>query len=308
MADIEARGLIKRYGDFVAVDSVSFEVARGEIFGLLGPNGAGKTTTLEMLEGLREPDGGTAIVLGTDIAKEPAKVKERIGVQLQGTALPPFTKVREAIELFCALFAKARPVSELLNEFDLESKANELTSKLSGGQLQRLSIALALVNDPDLVFLDEPTTGLDPQARLNLWDVIEGIRKRGKTVILTTHYMEEAERLCDRVAVMNQGRFVALDTPEGLIATYAPGARVEFELVEAMDADSFRSVPAVDSVTLGRRVSLTTGQPEIVLAHLLDPAGPWSAGGRSVVKDLAVHQGTLEDVFISVTGRSLQET
>jgi ABC-2 type transport system ATP-binding protein len=213
MPDIDVKGLVKRYGDVVAVDGLTFAVQKGEVFGMLGPNGAGKTTTLEIIEGLRTPDAGTVQVLGTDVIAHPSTVKERIGVQLQATALPPFTKVREAVQLFAALYQRSRPVEEVIEEFNLGEKADAYTDKLSGGQMQRLSIALALINDPDLVFLDEPTTGLDPQARLNIWTVIEGIRKRGKTVVLTTHYMEEAERLCDRVAVIERGRIVALDTP-----------------------------------------------------------------------------------------------
>ncbi len=201
---IEAVTLHKRYGDLGAVDGVSFAVQRGEISGILGPNGAGKTTTLEMLEGLRTPDSGKAMVLGFDMAHDARKARQRIGVQLQATALPNFTTVVESINLFSSFYEHARPTSELLKEFDLEARAQAQANKLSGGQQQRLSIALAVVNDPELVFLDEPTTGLDPQARLSLWEVIEKLRLRGRTVVLTTHYMEEAERLCDRVAVMDR--------------------------------------------------------------------------------------------------------
>ena len=238
MADIDVTGLVKRYGDVVAVDGLSFSVQKGEVFGMLGPNGAGKTTTLEIIEGLRVPDAGTVQVLGTDVIAHPSTVKDRIGVQLQATALPEFTKVREAVELFAALYRRSRPVNEVIEEFNLEEKADTYTDKLSGGQMQRLSIALALINDPDLVFLDEPTTGLDPQARLNIWTVIEGIRKRGKTVVLTTHYMEEAERLCDRVAVIERGRIVALDTPRRLIVEHAPGTTIEFALVSGLDVET----------------------------------------------------------------------
>ena len=302
MPDIEARGLSKRFGDLVAVDGVSFSVEKGEIFGLLGPNGAGKTTTLEMLEGLRQPDSGSATVLGADTVREVTEVKRRIGVQLQATTLPPFTKVREAIDLFGALYPVARPTEELIKEFNLGERADTYASNLSGGQMQRLSIALALVNDPDLVFLDEPTTGLDPQARLNLWDVIEGIRSRGKTVMLTTHYMEEAERLCDRVAVMDHGRIVALDTPAALISTHAPGSRIEFDVMEGLSREALEALDGVSQVTVDRRVTLSTEHPERVLRALLEP-GLTPAG----VHDLMVHQGTLEDVFINVTGRGLRE-
>jgi ABC-2 type transport system ATP-binding protein len=205
----------------------------------------------------------------------------------------------------------------VIEEFNLEEKADTYTDKLSGGQMQRLSIALALINDPDLVFLDEPTTGLDPQARLNIWTAIEGIRKRGKTVVLTTHYMEEAERLCDRVAVVERGRIVALDSPRRLIAEHAPGTTVEFANVPGLDVERLRKVPGVERVVADERVSITTRKPEIVLHALLDPTSPWApsegAGGEAggegegAIRDLMVRHGTLEDVFLSLTGRSLRE-
>jgi ABC-2 type transport system ATP-binding protein len=315
MADIDVTGLVKRYGDVVAVDGLTFAVQKGEVFGMLGPNGAGKTTTLEIIEGLRTPDSGTVQVLGTDVLAHPGTVKERIGVQLQATALPDFTKVREAIELFAALYRRARPTAELLAEFNLEEKADAYTDKLSGGQMQRLSIALALINDPDLVFLDEPTTGLDPQARLNIWTVIEGIRQRGKTVVLTTHYMEEAERLCDRVAVVDRGRIVALDSPRNLIAANAAGTTLEFARVPGLDIEALRKLPGVDRVVADGQVSLTTRTPEVVLHALLDPRAPWASAegaggdgeGEGMIRDLVVRHGTLEDVFLSLTGRSLRE-
>jgi ABC-2 type transport system ATP-binding protein len=276
-------------------------VRTGEIFGLLGPNGAGKTTTLEMIEGLRQPDAGEATVLGRSVRRAAREVKERIGVQLQTTALPPKMTVAEAIDLFGVFYTRRRPTEDLLRQFDLAEKADALAESLSGGQVQRLSIALALVNDPEIVFLDEPTTGLDPQARLNLWDVIEGIRARGKTVVLTTHYMEEAERLCDRLAVVDHGRIVALGTPPGLIAEYAPGTTIEFA-ADTPELALFQALDGVDGTDLeGDRVSLRTRQPERVLAQLF-------AGDRDMpaVRDLAVHQGRLEDVFIAITGRRLR--
>ena len=298
---IEAHDLVKRYGSLVAVDHLSFSVQAGEIFGLLGPNGAGKTTTLEMIEGLRTPDGGDAIVLGQSVLRHAHRIKQRIGVQLQTTALPSRITVAEAIDLFGAFYSRRRSTDELLAGFDLAAKAGALAETLSGGQVQRLSIALALVNDPDLVFLDEPTTGLDPQARLNLWDVIEGIRDQGKTVVLTTHYMEEAERLCDHVAVIDQGRIVALDTPARLIATHAPGTAIEFETA-APDLQALGALPGVERAEgLDHRVTLSTTAPEQVLAHLFNPSS-----NPSSIRDLRVHQGTLEDVFITLTGRTLR--
>jgi ABC-2 type transport system ATP-binding protein len=310
MAVIEARGLVKRYGDLVAVDGISFSVESGEVFGMLGPNGAGKTTTMEMLEGLREPDAGTATVLGSDVVHDARAIKARIGVQLQATALPPLTKVREAIDLFGALYPTARPTADLIREFDLGEKADTYASDLSGGQMQRLSIALALVNDPDVVFLDEPTTGLDPQARLNIWDVIEGIRARGKTVVLTSHYMEEAERLCARVAIIDHGRVVALDTPENLITAHAPGTTIEFEAPHGVDEAGLAGIDGVDKVAVDGRVVVSTRAPERVLRELLDPQAHWLLRGEdqqaAAIRDLRVRQGTLEDVFIALTGRSLR--
>jgi ABC-2 type transport system ATP-binding protein len=310
MPVITADGLIKRYGALVAVDEVSFSVESGEIFGMLGPNGAGKTTVMEMLEGLRTPDGGSATVLGADVVREARAIKARIGVQLQATALPPLTKVREAIDLFAALYPSSRPTEDLIREFDLEEKADTYASDLSGGQMQRLSIALALVNDPDVVFLDEPTTGLDPQARLNIWDVIEGIRARGKTVVLTSHYMEEAERLCARVAVIDHGRIVALDTPAKLITEHAPGTTIEFEAPRGVDQAALARLDGVDTVTVDGRVVVSTRVPERVLRELLDPQAHWlgrdDQGQSAAIGDLRVRQGTLEDVFIALTGRTLR--
>jgi ABC-2 type transport system ATP-binding protein len=310
MAVIEARDLVKRYGDLVAVDGVSFSVESGEVFGMLGPNGAGKTTTMEMLEGLRAPDGGSATVLGSDVVRDARAIKARIGVQLQATALPPLTKVREAIDLFAALFPTARATDDALEEFDLEEKAGTYATDLSGGQMQRLSIALALVNDPEVVFLDEPTTGLDPQARLNIWDVIEGVRQRGKTVVLTTHNMEEAERLCARVAVIDHGKIVALDIPARLIAAHSPGTTIEFDAPHGVDVDALARIPAVDRVAIDGRVSVTTRAPERVLRDLLGPSAHWlkraQGGEEAGIRDLRVRQGTLEDVFIALTGRSLR--
>jgi ABC-2 type transport system ATP-binding protein len=301
---IEAQELSKRYGDIVAVDSISFSVQRGEIFGLLGPNGAGKSTTLEMLEGLRDIDSGTALVLGTDIRHDAAAVKRRIGVQLQATALPSFTTVAESIDLFRAFYDHTRDTAELLEEFDLVPQAKQITTKLSGGQQQRLSIALAMVNDPDVVFLDEPTTGLDPQARISLWNFIERFRARGRTVMLTTHYMEEAERLCDRVAVMDKGHVVALDTPDRLVSQYGPGTTIGFSSAGA-NATALRALNGVDSAEVdGVTVRIGTHTPETVLAQLLHPNDVSGAPG---VTNLRVERGTLEDVFLAITGRALRE-
>ena len=216
-AIVSVRDLQKHYGDIHAVRGISFEVLQGEVFGLLGPNGAGKTTTVEILEGLRKADGGEAIVDGIDVSKEPAKAKERVGVQLQQSAFPENFTAKETVELFALCYGVTVDAMALLKEVDLADKAGQRQEKLSGGQRQRLSIATALVNRPRVLFLDEPTTGLDPQARRNLWELVRSIRQSGTTVFLTTHYMDEAEVLCDRVAVMDHGQIIAMDPPRALI-------------------------------------------------------------------------------------------
>jgi ABC-2 type transport system ATP-binding protein len=214
---VSVRDLRKSYGRIEAVRGISFDVEPGEVFGLLGPNGAGKTTTVEILEGLRRADGGTATVAGIDVGAVPRAVKERIGVQLQASAFPLHLTAREVVELFAICYDRDVDAVALLRTVDLADRADQLNEKLSGGQRQRLSIATALVNEPAVIFLDEPTTGLDPQARRNLWDHVREIRERGTTVLLTTHYMDEAEVLCDRVAIMDEGRILALDAPRSLI-------------------------------------------------------------------------------------------
>ena len=214
---VEVRGLKKRYGDKMAVDGVSFKVKKGEIFGILGPNGAGKTTTLEMMETLRPIDEGTVLIDGIDAAKNPDKIKYLIGVQPQTPAFQDKTKLTEVIEMFAAAYGEKVDVMSFLRDVDLEEKASSYVESLSGGQKQRLSITTALVHGPKVFFLDEPTTGLDPQARHHLWELIEQVRKKGISVIMTTHYMDEAEMLCDRIAVMDNGKIVAIDTPKNLV-------------------------------------------------------------------------------------------
>ena len=229
---ITVSGLTKRYGDHVAVDAVTFEVRNGESFGILGPNGAGKTTTLEMIEGLRKPDGGEVTVLGRPVWPDPRDIQSSIGVQLQSTALFDKLSARELLELFAQFYGRSdgpERAMQALGLVGLEAKADAQAEEMSGGQRQRLAIALALVHDPEVVFLDEPTTGLDPQARRNLWDVIRAINEEGgKTVVLTTHYLEEAEELCDRVAIMDQAKVIALDTPAGLIASLGADVRISY--------------------------------------------------------------------------------
>ncbi len=214
---VSVRDLRKRYGQIEALRGVNFDIAPGEIFGLLGPNGAGKTTTVEILEGLRRADGGTARVAGVDVTRDPARVKERIGVQLQQSAFPNHLTVKEIVDLFAIFYERTADAMALLRSVGLDDRAGQRNEKLSGGQRQRLSIAVALVNEPQVIFLDEPTTGLDPQARRNLWELVRGIRRRGTTVFLTTHYMDEAEVLCDRVAIMDQGQILQMAPPRELI-------------------------------------------------------------------------------------------
>ncbi|HLQ04472.1 MAG TPA: ABC transporter ATP-binding protein [Verrucomicrobiae bacterium] len=216
-AIVSVRDLRKKYGQIEAVAGISFDVQQGEVFALLGPNGAGKTTTVEILEGLRTADGGSATVAGVDVTKDPTRVKERIGVQLQQSAFPENLLAKEIVELFAIFYERKVDAMALLRAVGLEDRAKQKSEKLSGGQRQRLSIAVAMVNEPQVLFLDEPTTGLDPQARRNLWELIKDIRKRGTTVLLTTHYLDEAEVLCDRVAIMDAGKIIALDSPKALI-------------------------------------------------------------------------------------------
>jgi ABC-2 type transport system ATP-binding protein len=301
---VSVRELRKNYGTLRAVDGISFEVARGEVFGLLGPNGAGKTTTIEILEGLRRPDAGEATVLGIDVARHPGALKERIGVQLQTAALYPNLTVEELIGLFGSFYARRRPSTELITELGLDERRVALSRELSGGQRQRLSIALALVNDPELIFLDEPTTGLDPQGRRALWGHIERLRTEGRTVLLTTHYMEEAERLCDRIAIMDHGRILEMGTVSELVSRHFRERTVRFEVrPELTDAQlsTVRGVTRVaheetETALYTRDVSGTVG----ALLALGDELGI-----RDL--DLAVRRPTLEDVFLELTGRALRD-
>lgn len=302
---VRAVGLRKRYGDVVAVDGVSIAVEAGEILGVLGPNGAGKTTTVEMIEGLRVPDAGTVQVLGCDLSTDPAAVRQRIGVQLQTTALFPRLTVREVLELFRRFYAGATMgADELIDLLDLTDKAGSLTRDLSGGQAQRLSVALALVNRPEMVFLDEPTTGLDPQARRALWDTIHAIRRRGATVLLTTHYMEEAEVLCDRVAIMDGGRIIAEGPPARLVdehfdetAIELPAGGVEFDGVPVSVAGVERLQREGDGLTLYSSDSGAT----------LSALTAMAAAGRIDIDGLHVRRPTLEDVFLRLTGRHIRD-
>lgn len=297
---IEVERLRKTYGSTVAVDDVSFDVAEGEIFGLIGPNGAGKTTTVECLQGLRHPDGGRIRVLGLDPRSQAPALRRRMGCQLQESALPDRMKVWEALDLFASFVPGASAWRGLMEQWGLADKSNTPFSSLSGGQRQRLFVALALVNDPEVVFLDEMTTGLDPAGRRVAWDLIQAIRDRGTTVVLVTHFMDEAEQLCHRVAVVDQGRVAALDTPQGLITTHAGQIRVIFS-TERADLSWLEEVPHARQVTRrGPRVEVEGSGPVLALvaAALVE---------RGITpSDLRVEQPTLEDAFLALTGHSIR--
>ena len=256
---IQVSGVRKTYGSTVAVEEASFEVNEGEIFGLIGPNGAGKTTTMECIEGLRKPDRGTIAVLGLDPVRQAYKLQERIGVQLQQAQLQKRIKVWEAVDLWASLYRKnAVDAERLLDQLGLSDKRNSWFMNLSGGQKQRLFIALALINDPEVVFLDELTTGLDPQSRHAIWGLVRGIRERGKTVFLTTHLMEEAERLCDRVAIMEHGRIIEIDTPEKIVARHCPQRTVVLDTENEKAQQRFQQIAGVESVTcIGKRYTIS---------------------------------------------------
>jgi len=301
---IQVSGCRKTYKSTVAVDDVSFEVYDGEIFGLIGPNGAGKTTTMECVQGLRTPDRGNISVLGLDPFRDVYALQDRIGAQLQQAQLQKRIKVWEAIHLWAALYRrKAAEGERLLEQLGLAEKRGAWFMTLSGGQKQRLFIALALINDPEVVFLDELTTGLDPQARRTIWDLIRDIRRRGKTVFLTTHLMEEAERLCDRVAIIDQGRIIDMDTPEGLIRRHCPERSVVLKTEDAGAGERFRSVPGVTSVaaTNGRLTIQGTGDDLVmeVIRCLSEE--------RIRVTDFRTVLPTLEDVFLRLTGHSIRD-
>ena len=300
---VEVKNLVKRYGNLVAVNDISFSVEKGEIFGFLGPNGAGKTTSVEMIEGLRKPDGGTITVYGYDTQKEKDRIKEIIGVQLQSTTIYDKIRIGEVVDLFGGYYQKTLPSTEILEMVSLNDKKDSFVQTLSGGQKQRVAMALALVNDPEVLFLDEPTTGLDPQARRNVWDIIEGLRGKGKTIILTTHYMEEAERLCDRVGIIDHGRIIALDTTRNLIAKQNLESAVEFTTSNGVSKEFFQKLHGVSKVTRdGDGLILHTKESSRVLAELTRLS---EENGFSL-DNISVRRATLEDVFLALTGRKLR--
>jgi ABC-2 type transport system ATP-binding protein len=301
---IEVSRIHKRYGKLVAVDEVSFDVHREEIFGLIGPNGAGKTTTMECVEGLRKPDRGTISVLSLDPVRDVYKLQHRIGVQLQEAQLQKRIKVWEAVDLWASLYGRPRSDRDrLLEQLGLVERRNAWFMTLSGGQKQRLFIALAIISDPDVVFLDELTTGLDPQARRTIWDLVRGIRARGKTVFLTTHLMEEAERLCDRVAIIDHGRIVDMDTPARLIARHCPQRTIVLTTEDLAAAAHFETIPEVDRVSTDQGAITIAGQGDGLVTHVI----ACLAEHRVRVTDVRTMTPTLEDVFLRVTGHSIRD-
>jgi ABC-2 type transport system ATP-binding protein len=301
-AVVQVSGIRKTYGATVAVDDVSFDVHEGEIFGLIGPNGAGKTTTMECVEGLRAPDRGSISVLGLNPVRDVYALQNRIGVQLQEAQLQKRIKVREAVGLWASLYQHPVDGDRLLEQLGLSDKREAWFMTLSGGQKQRLFIALALINDPELVFLDELTTGLDPQARRAIWDLVRGIRLRGKTVFLTTHLMEEAERLCDRVAIIDRGRIIDIGTPEELIRRHAPEQTVMVATPDGSSDEHFRLIAGVESVSSHNGRFTIRGRGDDLVTRVIACV----ADNRIPVTDFRSERATLEDVFLNVTGHSIR--
>jgi ABC-2 type transport system ATP-binding protein len=304
MPIIEVKNLTKKYNGFTAVDSINFSVTEGEVFGILGPNGAGKTTTLEMIEGLKGITSGQAILDSKDVSKETHAVKSIIGVQLQSSAFFEGLNLLELLETFASLYNRQINAMDLLKMVQLEEKAKSEAKELSGGQRQRLSIAVALVNDPKVLFLDEPTTGLDPQARRNLWDLVQQINKQGKTIVLTTHYMDEAEVLCDRIAVMDHAKIVAMDKTENLLKLPGLNSSVNFVSKQTVPIERLKALPGVIEVVNGaEHYKLITTDPEKTLTALFSLGHVLSFQ----ILDLQLKQPTLEDVFLMLTGHALRD-
>jgi len=300
---VQVAGIQKRYGTLLAVDDVSFDVHEGEIFGLIGPNGAGKTTTLEAVEGLRPIDRGSITVLGLDPVRDVYALQDRIGVQLQAAQLQKRITVWETLDLWASLYKHPVDGAKLLDQLGLAEKRNAWFMTLSGGQKQRLFIALALINDPELVFLDELTTGLDPQARRAIWELVRGIRARGKTVLLTTHLMEEAEKLCDRVAIIEHGRIIDIDSPEQLVARHCPERTVVITTAEPMAEERFRAIPGIELVTRHDDRFTLRGSGSGFVTEVIRCLSE----ARITVVDFRTVHPTLEDVFLKLTGHSIRD-
>ncbi len=303
-AVISVAGLIKRYGSVEAVRTMSLSVQPGEIVGLLGPNGAGKTTALECIIGLRRADAGTLQVCGVDVTKNAGAMREHIGVQLQATALPEQIVVREALRLFASFYKKTTPISDLVEQFSLQEKLNAQFYSLSGGQKQRLAIALAVINEPQVLFLDEPTAAMDPQARRELHRVIVDMKKNGRSVLITTHHIDEAEQLCDRVLIVDHGTIIAEGAPSELVATAKAHARIICKTDKILQTENLKNLPHVSGVEIeGHEATISTtliNQTVIALVHHFDAIG-------ADLKDLQIRKPSLEDVFIELTGRRLRD-
>ncbi len=305
---LRCQGLVKRYGDVAAVAGLDLEVRSGECFGMLGPNGAGKTTTVEIFEGLREPDAGELEVLGDHWRGDGLALRARLGIQQQETKFPEKLRVHEVVALFRSFYSRGLDIADVLARVSLEEKSDAYVRTLSGGQKQRLSLACALAGDPELLFLDEPTTGLDPQSRRQTWEIVENLKARGRTVLLTTHYMEEAARLCDRVAVVDHGKVIALGTPRELIASLGAEHVVEFATdeshVRAIEQSVLRGLPSVEDVARNGEIwRLTVREVHRAVPALL--AALSERGAQPT--QLTTHHATLEDVFMSLTGRRLRD-
>jgi ABC-2 type transport system ATP-binding protein len=301
---VRTRGLVKRFGNLVAVQGVDLQVRPGTCLGLLGPNGAGKTTTIEILEGLTRPDEGQAEIFGQSWSEGGRGLRQRIGVQLQDTNLPPKLTVLEVLRIFASFYHEPRPVFEVLELVGLEEKRHDRVGNLSGGQVQRLALGCAVVGDPDLLFLDEPTTGLDPQARRRVWEIVEQFKASGRTVLLTTHYMDEAERLADDLVILDHGRIISEGTPASIIRSLGAENVISVAVEGEFDLDGLRLIDGVLGARIDAgRAELRVGRTEEVLPQVV--AVVRSAGAR--LEDLNVHRSTLEDVFVSLTGRHLRD-
>ncbi|MBI4339074.1 MAG: ABC transporter ATP-binding protein [Chloroflexi bacterium] len=302
---IEVEGLVKRFGSFTAVDGISFTVHQGEVFGILGPNGAGKTTTMEIIEGLQEPTAGQTRVLGMDTHRERAKVKERIGVQLQASAYFEYLTLTEILNLFGRFYPRHLDPGGLLAKVGLVDKAKATVGRLSGGQKQRFTIAAALVNDPEVVFLDEPTTGLDPQARRNLWEFIQAIHQDGRTIVLTTHYMEEAQLLCQRVAIMDAAKIAALDTPHDLVRRLPVPYEIRVTAAGSLPQDNLAGLAGVKEVAFDADGACRLRSANA--ARTLQALMAWASEKGVALAEVEVVPANLEDVFLALTGHQLRD-
>jgi ABC-2 type transport system ATP-binding protein len=301
---LQVENLFKRYGDVEAVRGVSFSVQEGEVFGLLGPNGAGKTSTIEILEGLRNADSGTASVCGFDPQRQADELKHEIGATLQATSLPDKLRTMDALRLFASFYKRGRNAEELLKRFGLEEKRDTFFSKLSGGQKQRLALAMALINDPKVLFLDEPTAGLDPQVRREIYDIVEELRREKKTILLTTHYIEEAERLCDRVAIIDHGKVIALGTPRELRQRSGDKTRIEVKLARPVTIDTLKTLEGVtDAREVDGSYAIHTQRPPQAIVSLVKHL----ESETNELHSLEIFTPSLEDVFIELTGRRLRD-